>query len=201
MKAKICGITCLKDALLAEQYGAWAVGFNFYAESPRYIDIHKAKDIAAKLSDNILKIGLFIKSREEDIQHGLTFLDYAQIYQHYDETQIDRKRCIFSLHSGDHASMREHVALNGYAYILLDAPKMKDGLMGGTGRMADLKLARQLAQQYRLILAGGLNCRNVMTSAGQVKPYAVDVASGVERSAGVKDKVALKTFLMRCQHG
>lgn len=201
MKAKICGIRCLEDAVFAEQSCAWAIGFNFYRSSLRYIAPEKARQIADNLPDSLVKVGIFIDAPIEEIKKGLQFLDYAQVYQHLPDNRLDKKRCILSMQAELNDSLPDASILEQYAFILLDAPKTKDGLSGGTGRQADWELAQKLAEKYRLILAGGLNCQNVLEAIAKVKPYAVDVASGVELTPGMKNPGEVHSFLMRCKHG
>ena len=90
--------------------------------------------------------------------------------------------------------------LNQYAYLLLDASRVGDE-RGGTGRLSDWSLAKKLALDYRLILAGGLNPDNIIAAIETVRPYAVDVASGLETSPGIKDPFLVKKFLEGCHHG
>lgn len=199
MLAKICGITRLEDALLAVQYGAFAIGFNFYVQSKRYISYQNAQKIIQQLPKNIIKIGIFIDIPTEEILKCLEKidLDYAQIYQpNLKYTQYNHK-FILTLNLASEFEFRlfNHEILNSYDSLILDAPLSSDLLLGGTGRLANWDLAKKLAQDYRLILAGGLNSENIQQAINYVKPYAVDVASGVESSPGIKNPILLKQFL------
>lgn len=203
MRAKICGITRLEDALLAVQYGAFAIGFNFYNQSKRYISYHYAKEIIKNLPENIIKIGIFINiSTEEILKHlEIIGLDYAQIYQpDLENTQYNHKFILaLNITSETELGLLNHKILSSYYSLMLDAPLSSDLLLGGTGRLANWDLAKKLAQNYRLILAGGLTPDNIQQSIYCVNPFAVDVASGIEYSPGIKSPILLKQFLTGAQ--
>jgi phosphoribosylanthranilate isomerase len=196
MRAKICGITNLEDALLATNNGSWAIGFNFYKNSPRYVSFKKAREITSQLPTHIIKVGILIDYSKEEALDALEFLDLVQIYQH-DPLLLDKKRTILSIQASSEAELPE---LEEYGYILLDAPKQQDGLLGGTGRLADWALAKKLAKDCKLILAGGLSLANIEEAIKYAQPFAVDVASGVEQCPGVKDPILIKEFLERCKN-
>ncbi|MFO1256963.1 MAG: phosphoribosylanthranilate isomerase [Gammaproteobacteria bacterium] len=241
MKSKICGITNLEDALLAANNGAWAIGFNFYKNSPRYVSFKKAREITSKLPKNIIKVGILIDYSKDEMCDALEFLDLIQIYPSQlnfrgcclrdsrrshipcvhscvsnarrlpekssvvgiygpEVTFLDKSRFILAFQASSKNELPEHTLLQEYGYILLDAPKQEDELLGGTGRLSNWDLARELAKDYKLILAGGLNSSNVLTAIEQVRPFAVDVASGVEERPGIKNPLAVKEFIMGCQH-
>lgn len=199
MRAKICGITNLEDALFAANSGAWAIGFNFYKKSPRYILPTKAKEICLQLPKHIITVGILIDSSKEEIVNTLKFIDFIQVYQH-DSTLLleEKKRLILALQTSSREKLPEAKIMQEYCYLLLDAPKQADGLLGGTGRLANWDLAKELAKDYKLILAGGLNNANIKGAIDYVQPFGVDVASGVEKSPGIKDPSAVKEFLNRC---
>lgn len=200
MKAKICGITNLKDALLAANNGAWAIGFNFYKNSPRYVSLQKAREITSQLPKHIIKAGILIDYSQDEMLDALEFLDLVQIYQQNPSLFFDKKRIILALQASSKDGLPASSILQEYGFILLDAPKQHDGLLGGTGRLANWDLARELVKDYKIILAGGLNNSNVATAIKYVQPFAVDVVSGVEERPGSKNPVAVKEFLMRCEN-
>ncbi len=200
MKAKICGITNLEDALFAANNGAWAIGFNFHQQSPRYVSLKKAREITSQLSTHIIKVGIMIDYSKDEMLDALEFLDLAQIYQPNPKLPLDKRRLILALQASSKDELPEAQILQEYGFILLDAPKQQDGLLGGTGRLANWDLARELAKDYKLILAGGLNSSNALAAIKYVQPFAVDVASGVEERPGSKNPVAVKEFLMRCEN-
>jgi phosphoribosylanthranilate isomerase len=198
MKAKICGITHLEDALYAAHHGAWAIGFNFYQPSPRYVSWYTAYIISQQLPSSVITVGILIDCSPETMRHVLTFLNFIQVYR--SEPWLDKKRTILALNAPSEDTLPNHSVLQAYAYVLLDAPKCQDGLLGGTGRLANWDMAKTLAKRYPLILAGGLNSTNVTDAIQQVKPFAVDVASGVETSPGIKSASAVQAFLKHCQY-
>ncbi len=197
MRGKICGITNIEDAIFAADNGAWALGFNFYLGSKRYITPQNVKQIIKQLPKSVLKIGIFIGESYQFIAQNIDDigLDFAQIYQDFDVSLTDKKSLILTLQIDSKRQLPESAILKSYPYILFDAPIAKDGLMGGTGRKANWDLAAELAADYPLILAGGLNCQNVKQAIKIVRPYALDVASGVEKSYGIKDHLLVKNFL------
>lgn len=202
MRAKICGITRLQDALGALKYGAWALGFNFYRESPRFISVQAAQQLIQQLPKNGLKVGIFIEETDEEIAMHMQNLqlDFAQVYTHRPRSEALMNKMWLGLHAAQAEEIPSMPLLKGYAAILLDAPQANDGLLGGTGRKSNWGLAKKLAKQHRLILAGGLTPTSISEAIQTVQPFAVDVASGVEVSPGQKDGVLLKTFLGAC-HG
>lgn len=198
MRAKICGITRLQDAILAIQHGAWAIGFNFYQESKRFISYKKAQDIIKKLPDNIIKIGIFINMPTEKILTCLDTigLDYAQIYQpNMTHTEYNHKFILALNLASESEMLFKADTLNSYFSLMLDAPKSSDLLLGGTGRLANWDLAKKLTRNHRVILAGGLRPDNIQQAIDYVNPFAVDVASGIESSPGIKHPILLKQFL------
>ncbi|WP_207215394.1 phosphoribosylanthranilate isomerase [Rickettsiales endosymbiont of Peranema trichophorum] len=200
MKAKICGITNLEDALLAANNGAWAIGFNFYKHSPRYVPLKKAREISSQLPRDIIKVGVLIDYSKEEALDVSEFLDLVQIYQQDSSSFFEKKRIILALQASSKDELPTSSILQQYGFILLDAPKQEDGLRGGTGRLANWDLAKELTRDYKLILAGGLNNLNVETAIKCVQPFAVDVASGVEERPGSKSPVEVKNFLIRCKN-
>ena len=200
MKAKICGITTLRDALLAIEYGAWALGFNFYSQSPRAISLEKATAIINVLPSSIIEIGIFVDFDITKICHykKVLSLDFVQVYE--DMKYINKGGMILSLSANTTDDLPHDAVLASYEYILLDAPRTNDSLLGGTGRLSNWDLARDLAKKYRLILAGGLSPHNVHAAIDYVQPFAVDVASGIESNPGNKDPVLLRQFLKGVNH-
>ena len=197
MRAKICGITHLDDANLAILHGAWALGFNFYKQSPRYIEPSKAEEIIGQLPEGILKVGIVIDAVPTELSGFMATvgLDLLQVYEVMDVPLSLKQRMIMCMHAADEASLLPHDELSQYAYVLLDSPPLADGLMGGTGRLCQWDLAAILAKKYRLILAGGLTGSNILSAMRAVRPYAVDVASGVQRVPGRLSPQLLQDFL------
>ncbi len=197
VKVKICGITQLSDALLTSQLGAWALGFNFYRGSPRYIAPLTAKKIIATLPKNILKIGIFIDEPVQKIKEIMQVvgLDLAQVYTQMEG--LDKTSTIMVIRPHSTQDIPDLEILHEYAYVLIDAPAQNQAY-GGTGHLANWLLASALSQKVRLILAGGLKPNNVQSAIQQVEPFAVDVCSGIEKKEGIKSSEFLKQFIREC---
>jgi phosphoribosylanthranilate isomerase len=196
VKIKICGITNLDDALAAEEFGADAIGFNFYKKSPRSIAPEKAAEIIAQLPPFILPVGIFVNEREERIREimGMTCIQAVQL--HGDESpefcQRFGSHVIKAFQVKDKESLKHMVHYRVSAYLL---DSYKDGLRGGTGTTFDWHLAVVAKTFGRVILAGGLAPENVAEAVKLVQPYGVDVAGGVEKEKGIKDHAKMKKFI------
>lgn len=197
MKVKICGITNLQDALFCQQQGAWAIGFNFFAASPRAISIKMAKEIIKQLDKSILKIGIFINGSLQTflplLESGL--LDFVQVNHDYSLPSSVKQRLILAIQANNKNELPKSSVLNSFGALLLDAPKDQAGLYGGTGRLANWDLAHSIARDYRLILAGGLSSDNCRSACEAVQPFALDVASSVERTVREKDHNLIQGFI------
>jgi phosphoribosylanthranilate isomerase len=195
---KICGIKTLPDALAAIEAGADYLGFNFYPRSVRFIEKSACAEITSVLKrehPQIKLVGVFVNLPVDEIKDLLQTcrLDLAQL--HGDETPE-----IFA-QLAPHAfrafrGIPESVA----GYERSEAPAMLidasvKGVYGGSGVTADWTAAAELAKKYPLLLAGGLTPENVAEAVGRVKPWGVDVASGVESAPGEKDASRMKAFV------
>lgn len=193
MFVKICGITNEDDALLAIALGADALGFVF-APSPRQVVAKKVYDITRRLPPEILTVGVFRDEHPQrviDLTHEAG-LRAAQLHGHetvQDVAEVARhvRTVIKGVSAGsvDVARARDFSA----SMILLDAPAP------GSGKVFDWKLAGEIPDGITLLLAGGLNPDNVANGIAQVRPYGVDVSSGVEASPGRKDPILLRRFM------
>jgi phosphoribosylanthranilate isomerase len=203
-KIKICGIKTLTDALAAIDAGADYLGFNFYPKSVRFIETDACVNITSVLKrehPEIQLVGVFVNSSVDEIKQTLETcsLDLAQL--HGDETP----EMLSALNGKAFKAIRgvpQHV--NGFARkkvptLLVDAAVK--GAYGGTGVTADWSAVAELAKRYPLLLAGGLTSENVAVAVRQVKPWGVDVASGVETSPGVKDTSKMKAFAQAVREG
>ena len=196
-KIKICGIKTVEDALAAMDAGADLIGFNFYPKSPRYIDIGQCRDIMAVMRKygHITYVGVFVNASAAEIRATLETAALTLAQLHGDETSemmksLDGKA--FKAFRGVPQSL-DGFARNDAPALLVDA-SVKEAY-GGTGVTADWKSAAELAKQVPLLLAGGLTPENVGEAVRQVKPWGVDVASGVESAPGVKDSTKMKAFV------
>ncbi len=196
VKVKVCGMTCVDDALAAVELGADAVGFIFYKKSPRAVTIIQAKKIVKELPPFVHRVGVFVNESVERVNEikAKLGLDVAQL--HGDESPAMcrkiKSRVLKAIRVSDRSSLSDlaRYKVDGF---LLDA--FHPGVYGGTGKVFDWKLAKQAGKFGRVIVAGGLTSDNVVTAINKSKPYGVDVCSGVEKSPGVKDIRKLRAFL------
>ena len=192
---KICGITRPQDAELASGLGANALGFVFWPGSPRSVSVETATPIANDMPAGVLKVGVFVNQRVEDVVRIMddVGLDVAQL--HGDESpeycQSLGRRVFKAVGVADNGS----VSIENFGpdvILLVDA--YDPVRVGGTGKTVNWDSAREIAATRRTILAGGLNAANVKLAVRSVRPYGVDVSSGVESAPGVKDPNRLRTF-------
>lgn len=202
VKVKICGITCLEDALTAVESGADALGFVFYSASPRHVFPEQAAEIINNLPPFIQTIGLFVNENLDTVNTIADQCGLDVIQLHGEESpeycSSVRRRVIKAFRVKDvtilDALMRYHVS--GY---LLDA--WSPAAHGGTGETFNWEIAAEASRRgYRIVLAGGLTPENVADSIRHVQPYGVDVSSGVEVSPGRKDADKIKKFIIQAKH-
>jgi phosphoribosylanthranilate isomerase len=197
VKVKICGITSLEDALTAVEAGADALGFVFYPKSPRNIPPEQAGDIIRRLPPFVQTIGLFVNEDAAIVnatadQCGL---DVIQLHGEEPPGYCDsiQRRVIKAFRVRDITTLD---ALVNYrvAGCLLDA--WVPTAPGGTGQTFNWEIAAEAVKRgQRIVLAGGLTPGNVAEAVRRVKPYAVDVSSGVESSPGCKDADKIRKFI------
>jgi phosphoribosylanthranilate isomerase len=206
---KVCGITRLQDADCAAGLGATAIGFIFWPGSPRYIAPDDAREIVRQTSSRLSTVGVFVNASMEQIRTivGTVGLDLAQL--HGSESpeycrQLARlgppgpeghTRLIKAVGLKDGAAVDAEAEIDGFdsdVVILLDTHD--PARHGGTGRTVNWNAARQIAASRRTILSGGLSAENVGAALESVRPYGIDVSSGVESAPGVKDAGKLRRF-------
>jgi len=198
MKVKVCGITSYEDAVLALDCGADALGFNFFANSPRYIDPEAARSIIGRIPPFAITVGLFVNVAEHEHVMDTARRAGVQVLQlHGNETPeycraLSDWPLIKALRIGTNP-IRKNLEKYPVRAFLLDVKD--DNLFGGTGKTFDWNLARGIERIRPVILAGGLLAGNVGDSIRIVKPYGVDVCSGVESIPGKKDAVKLAEFM------
>jgi phosphoribosylanthranilate isomerase len=189
MRVKICGITRMEDALAAADAGADAVGFIFYRSSTRYIAPADAAKIIEKLPPFVCPVGVFVNAGREEIARTILLTGIRCLQLHGDEAPGEALGYTlpviksFRAAPGFDASVIASYKLTAF---LLDASV--PGMYGGTGKTFDWEMARDASRYGRVILSGGITPANVADAVRTVKPYAVDVSSGVESSPGVKDR-------------
>lgn len=197
---KICGVTRAQDARLAEKLGAYAIGLNFYEKSPRAVSPADAWKIRKSfLKPTTDAVGVFVNWKPEVMMYLVHALELTTVQLHGDETpkQLnyleDDLPVIKAFRVGPGFSMSNFKKFRRASYFLLDAAAKKDQF-GGTGKTFDWSIAQKAAAKHKIILAGGLTPENVGEAILTVRPYAVDVASGVESRPGIKDAGKLRDF-------
>ena len=199
IRIKICGVTNLADAKAATDAGANALGFNFYEKSLRRIVTADAAQIRSKLPKEVEAVGVFVNAKPADINSLRAFVRFDTAQLHGDETPDIVSRVASSLPVIKAFRVDVNFAaavLNRYSEVfafLLDAARA--GQYGGTGHTTDWDFARRAATGHRIILSGGLKVENVAEAIHVVRPYGVDVASGLETKPGKKDHAKLKEFI------
>ena len=198
VRVKICGITNPADAQLSASLGAHAIGLNFYPQSPRSIAPHHAAKIINTLPPFIAITGVFVNWGANSVIALAKALHLSSAQLHGDETpqtcaaiakQIPVIK-VFRL--AKESALPKFAKYRDASAFLLDAASTTD--FGGTGKTINWPLARRAASRRRIILAGGLTPENVAEAILTVRPYAVDVASGVESRPGEKDPAKLQKF-------
>ena len=194
---KICGIKTVTDALAAMEAGADMIGFNFYPKSPRYIDVGICRDIMSVMRKygHVTYVGVFVNASVEEIRATIETCGLSLAQLHGDET-VEMLKALDGKALKAFRGIPE--SINGFARsespaFLVDASVK--GLYGGSGITADWDGAAELAKKYPLLLAGGLTPENVAEAVGRVKPWGVDVASGVESAPGEKDARKMVEFV------
>ncbi|MGB9464724.1 MAG: phosphoribosylanthranilate isomerase [Candidatus Acidiferrum sp.] len=196
---KICGITNWPDAKAACEAGANMLGFNFYEKSLRRVSTVEAATMRAKLPGGVEPVGIFVNAKPAEILslHGFVRFNAAQL--HGDETpaivsEVTRTVPVIKAFrvAADFPLSTLDKYHDAFAFLLDGA---RAGQFGGTGAGADWNVARRAVAAHRIILAGGLTPENVGAAIRSVRPYAVDVASGIESKPGKKDHVRMKEFI------
>jgi phosphoribosylanthranilate isomerase len=197
VKVKICGITNLEDAMAAVDYGADALGFVFFRGSPRHITPTEAAAVIRYLPPFIQSVGVFVDETAETISRTIASCGIDIIQMHGSEPP---EKCGFSRRVIKAIRIKNLDSLSPLARyrgkvsaFLLDA--YAPDALGGTGRVFNWDIAVEAKQFGDVILAGGLTPENVADAVRHVRPYAVDVSSGVEQAKGKKDLAKMKLFI------
>ena len=200
-KVKICGITNLQDALMSVKAGADFLGFNFYEKSPRFVLPEKTSKIVEWLPDNIMKVGVFVNETADRICEIATIASLDAVQLHGDEANkfIEEVHTISGLPVIRAVRITPEFSLDNVKHssaeaVLLDKYSLKE--YGGSGEVFDWSVAERISEIVeRVYLAGGLTPENVGEAIRIVRPYAVDVASGVESLPGKKDPEKVAAFI------
>ena len=195
-KVKICGIKNLNDAIFAVDYGADAIGFVF-AKSIRKVSKEKARAIVRKLPPFVTTVGLFVNETAEDMESACRFcgLDAIQLHGNEPPIIINKLKDFKTIKAFRIQNDKDISQIKKYKpdAILLDG--YSENQMGGTGISFDWKIVNKLKTSIPIIVAGGLTHLNVSQAIKIVKPYGVDVSSGVETKPGQKDKRLIRKFI------
>jgi len=199
-KIKICGITNSDDALAAVTAGADALGFVFHKASPRYVTAEVVRRIVATLPPFVLPVGVFVNEDMKVVRDLMDACGLALAQLHGDESaayceQLGRPvlKAIRLRDMGSFLSLAEYKGRAGVRGFVIDA--YSETAYGGTGQTTDWSLAAEAANTAAILLAGGLTSENVSEAIAKVRPYGVDVSSGVEASPGKKDHGKVKAFI------
>lgn len=199
VRVKICGITNLDDALMAVEAGAYALGFNFYPRSPRYLRPEDARGIVEQLPSNVLTVGVFVNEALPETVARIAVESRVGALQLHGDESPDYCRALKSfyvikalrVHEG---FVPESVTEYETEALLLDSFDRKE--RGGTGRTFDWEIAHRVnALVPKLFLAGGLSVENVAEAIRAVHPFAVDACSRLETVPGRKDEGRVRAFI------
>ncbi len=197
IKIKICGLARVEDLMVAAAAGADYAGFVFAAGSPRQVTPEQARSLIGQLPAKVIPVGVFVDADPSEIERIVAFCGLRIVQMHGSETAADIER----LHHC--ATVWKAVALHtdkdlqrcdAFPVEAMVVDNMQPGRPGGTGCTGDWRLAARLARRRRIVLAGGLNPDNVAQAARMVRPFGVDVASGVELQPGIKDHDKVRAF-------
>ena len=193
MLVKICGITRLEDAKAAVDAGANAIGFVFWPGSPRFVDPYRARAIARRLPPFVTPVGLFVNQPRDYVIGVASLVRLGAVQLHGDETPefaASIEWPVIKALSVDRAAVWP--AGRNDTMLLLDAhdPVKR----GGTGQTIDWPAAAAIAATRRVLLAGGLTAENVAEAVARVRPFGIDVSSGVERAPGIKDHQRIRAL-------
>lgn len=191
---KFCGMTRAEDVATAIDAGADAVGFVLWPGSPRHVDVERAKVLISGLSSDITPVGVFVQPSREEITRAVEHagIRVAQVHGVADAALADGVGCdVWFAASLEGEDIIPRVAEE--FTVLLDTHDPKR--FGGTGRTINWARAARVAARRPVMLAGGLTAANVAQAVREVRPYGVDVASGIEERPGVKDAHAMRAFV------
>jgi len=213
-RVKICGITRVADALCASRAGADAIGLNFWSGTPRFVEVGRAREIADALPPFVTKVGLFVDPDASQVRAILDALPLDVLQFHgTEEPDLCRsfaRPYLKAVHMKDGVDLLEYAALYDDAAGFVFDSYWPGDLPGGTGRVFDWsRLTKDVRAKLPapVILGGGLNPQNVEAAIRQVRPWAVDVSSGVEEVGpdgkarrGLKDASRIEAFMNGVRH-
>lgn len=196
---KICGITNWADAKAAIDAGADALGFNFYAKSPRRIAISHAREIIRRMPRNVSAVGVFVNASIADVVKTARTVKLGVLQLHGKENPASVKALarkfpvIKAFRVGPAFHVKDLEMYSSASAFLLDSFDRE--LLGGTGKKFNWRIARHAKRIGPIILAGGITKQNAVRAIRTARPFAIDVCSGVERSPGTKDRKKMQELL------
>jgi phosphoribosylanthranilate isomerase len=194
MLVKICGITRLEDARFAVECGASALGFVFWPESPRSVDPDRARAIVSALPPIVTAVGVFVNQASEYVNGVAALARLGAVQLHGDETAAYAGAMTQPVIKAVAVADTDE-ELDGWPSTTLLLLDVHDPVRrGGTGRTLDWTRASAIAARRRVLLAGGLTPDNVAEAISRVRPFGIDVSSGVEVAPGIKDHRRLKAL-------
>jgi phosphoribosylanthranilate isomerase len=197
VKVKICGITSAEDALAAVDAGADALGFMFYASSPRSVTREAAARIIQQLPPFVAKVGVFVNPTVEEVRQAIAECGLDTLQFHGEESpEFCRQFGLKALKAFRVQGPETLKALPTYSSMAWLLDSFVAGTHGGTGNTFNWEIAAQaVSLGGRVILAGGLTAENAADAVRKVRPYALDVSSGVESALGRKDAAKVRAFI------
>jgi phosphoribosylanthranilate isomerase len=195
MFVKVCCITRVEDALQAVENGASALGFIFWPRSPRYITPERVRQIVSALPADVATVGVFVDTDGDDIRRTAESSGINTVQLNDESTPDVMTRIGLPVLRAVTLPSSERVVAEWPEDVTLLLDAHDPVRRGGTGKTVDWQQAADLARRRRLVLAGGLRPSNVAEAIAVVRPYGVDVCSGVESSPGVKDPDKVTQFL------
>ncbi len=195
-RVKICGITNIEDAKMAVEAGAAALGFIFHKKSPRYVSPSKVRPIIEALPPFVTPVGVFVNCSEHAVRDICRLARVATVQFHGEESpgyckRFNHFKIIKAFHVSDVFDFKSVLQYKVDAYLF---DTFQEGTAGGTGKTFNWDLLKNYKFDKPVILSGGLNPENVRQAIEAVRPYAVDVSSGVEKAPGVKGYQLVQAF-------
>ncbi len=199
VRVKICGITRAEDALRAVEYGADALGFVFFEGSPRHVFPETAGRIIEQLPPFVTTVGVFVNEHPNVIEETIKIAGIDIVQLHGDEPPELCNRWPRTIKAFRVRELSDLDTIQRYraSAYLLDAYSPED--YGGTGQSFNWDIAIEAKRYGPVILAGGLNPENILEAIKKVRPYGVDVSSGVEKDRGIKDPQKMKSFITKAK--
>lgn len=195
MFLKVCGITRQGDALHAVEHGATALGFVFWAASPRNVSRNRAAEIIGELPVDITPVGVFVNEEIDTIRATIAQTGIRLVQLHGDEPAAYAAALAAPVIRAVNLDKAREVENSWPSNTTLLIDAVDPRLRGGTGQTVDWERAATIARRRRVVLAGGLTALNVQAAIAAVRPFGIDVSSGVEATPGIKDGAKVAQFL------